>query len=149
MSTPNPVNEILSFTVPEQFGGFRLDLCLVRFCPERSRSRIQTLIAENHVKVNGAVCSKAKTAVAAGDVIELENIPDELPPQEAEPENSVAPSEEKIVASVPENVSVQPKPQSSEKTETKKENTSAMAICKTFNQIKKLFENFKLSGFTN
>ena len=31
----------------------------------------------------------------------------------------------------------------------KKENTSAMAICKTFNQIKKLFENFKLSGFTN
>ena len=87
MSTPNPVNEILSFTVPEQFGGFRLDLCLVRFCPERSRSRIQTLIAENHVKVNGAVCGKAKTAVAAGDVIELENIPDELPPQEAEPEN--------------------------------------------------------------
>ena len=87
MSDPNPANEILTFTVPEQFSGFRLDLCLVRFCPERSRSRIQTLIAENHVKVNGAVCGKAKTAVAAGDVIELENIPDELPPQEAEPEN--------------------------------------------------------------
>ena len=87
MSTPNPANELLSFTVPEQFGGLRLDLCLVRFCPERSRSRLQTLIADGHVKVNGAVCDKAKTAVAAGDVIELENIPDELPPQEAEPEN--------------------------------------------------------------
>ena len=87
MSTPNPVNEILSFTVPEQYDGFRLDLCLVRFCPDRSRSRIQTLIGENHVKVNGAVCIRAKTAVAAGDTIELENIPDELPPQEAEPED--------------------------------------------------------------
>ena len=31
----------------------------------------------------------------------------------------------------------------------KKEGTSAMAICKTFKEIKKTFENFKLSGFTN
>ena len=31
----------------------------------------------------------------------------------------------------------------------KKEGTSAMAICKTFKEIKKAFENFKLSGFTN
>ena len=31
----------------------------------------------------------------------------------------------------------------------KKEGTSAMAICKTFKEIKKVFENFKLSGFTN
>ena len=50
MSNPNPANEILTFTVPEQFGGFRLDLCLVRFCPERSRSRIQTLIAETRME---------------------------------------------------------------------------------------------------
>lgn len=87
MSTPNPANEILSFTVPEQYNGFRLDLCLVRFCPDRSRNRIQTLISENHVKVNGTACTRAKTTVAAGDTIELENVPDELPPQEAEPEN--------------------------------------------------------------
>ena len=87
MSTPNPVCEIRSFTVPDQFDGMRLDLCLVRFCPERSRSRIQTLISEKHVKVNGQVCDRAKTAVAAGSVIELENVPDELPPSEAEPEN--------------------------------------------------------------
>ena len=87
MSTPNPVCEIRSFTVPEQFDGLRLDLCLVRFCPERSRSRIQTLISGGHVKVNGTPCSRPKTAVAAGSVIELENVPDELPPQEAEPEN--------------------------------------------------------------
>ena len=31
----------------------------------------------------------------------------------------------------------------------KRENTSAMAICKTFEQIRKLFEKFQLSGFTN
>ena len=87
MSAPNPVYEIRSFTVPEQFGGLRLDLCLVRFCPERSRSRIQSLILDGHVKVNGNPCLRPKTALAAGSVIELDDVPDELPPQEAEPEN--------------------------------------------------------------
>jgi len=87
MSTPNPAYEILTFQVPEQFSGMRLDLCLVRFCPERSRRRIQALINDKHVKVNGSICDRPKTAVAAGDVLELENVPDELPPQEAEPEN--------------------------------------------------------------
>ena len=84
---PNPPPEILTFTVPEQYGSLRLDQCLVHFCPERSRSRLQTLIREGHVKVNGTVCTSAKRSPASGSVIELENIPDELPPQEAEPEN--------------------------------------------------------------
>ena len=87
MSTPNPTYEILNFQVPEQFAGVRLDLCLVQFCPERSRRRIQTLISDGHVKVNGVVCDRPKTAVAAGDALEVENVPDELPPQEALPEN--------------------------------------------------------------
>lgn len=86
-SMPNPPPEILSFTVPEQYGTLRLDQCLVHFCPERSRSRLQTLIREGHVKVNGTVCTSAKRSPESGSVIELENIPDELPPQEAEPEN--------------------------------------------------------------
>lgn len=87
MSTPNPAHEILTFTVPEQFAGLRLDLCLVKFCPDRSRRRIQALISDGHVKVNGLPCSRPKTVLTAGAVIELENVPDELPPQEASPEN--------------------------------------------------------------
>ncbi|MBQ9336386.1 MAG: RluA family pseudouridine synthase [Lentisphaeria bacterium] len=87
MSTPNPEYEVLTFQVPEQFAGMRLDLCLVRFCPDRSRRRIQALINDRHIKVNGSLCDRPKTAVAAGDVLELENVPDELPPQEAQPEN--------------------------------------------------------------
>ena len=87
MSTPNPTHEILTFQVPEQFTGMRLDLCLVQFCPGRSRRRIQVLINEGHVKVNGTLCDRPKTAVSAGDKLELENVPDELPPQEAQPEN--------------------------------------------------------------
>ena len=72
---PNPPPEILTFTVPEQYGSLRLDQCLVHFCPERSRSRLQTLIREGHVKVNGTVCTSAKRSPASGSVIELENIP--------------------------------------------------------------------------
>ena len=87
MSTPNPTYETLTFQVPEQFDGMRLDLSLVHFCPDRSRRRIQALIHDRHVKVNGILCDRPKTAVAAGDRLELENVPDELPPQEARPEN--------------------------------------------------------------
>ena len=87
MSTPNPLPEILTFTVPEQFAGTRLDLCLVHFCPERSRSRIQALIGDGHVRVNGEVCIRPKTSVPANAVLELDNVPDELPPSEALPEN--------------------------------------------------------------
>ena len=84
---PEPAYEILTFHVPEQFAGMRLDLCLVQFCPDRSRRRIQALINGGHVKVNRVRCDRPKTPVAAGDVLELENVPDELPPQEAQPEN--------------------------------------------------------------
>ena len=87
MSTPNPTHEILTFQVPEQFAGMRLDLCLVQFCPERSRRRIQALINGGHVKVNGILCDRPKTSVDAGDRLEVENVPDELPPQEAQPED--------------------------------------------------------------
>ena len=87
MSAPDPTDKILNFQVPEQFAGMRLDLCLVQFCPERSRRRIQALICDGHVKVNGILCDRPKTAVAAGDALKVENVPDELPPQEALPEN--------------------------------------------------------------
>lgn len=87
MSTPDPTNEVLNFQVPEQFAGMRLDLCLVQFCPERSRRRIQDLIENGYVKVNGAVCLRPGTRVSAGAVLEMENVPEELPPQEAQPEN--------------------------------------------------------------
>ena len=87
MSAPNPPNEILTLQVPGQFAGLRLDLCLARFCPDRSRRRIQRLIEDGHVRLNGAACTRCRTAVSAGDTIEMENVPEELPPQEAEPEN--------------------------------------------------------------
>ena len=84
---PDPTHEILTFQVPEQFAGMRLDLCLVRFCPERSRRRIQSLIESGHVRMDGTPCTRPKTPVAAGAGLEMENVPDELPPQEALPEN--------------------------------------------------------------
>ena len=76
MSAPNPPNEILTFPVPGQFAGLRLDLCLARFCPDRSRRRIQRLIEDGHVRLNGAACTRCRTAVSAGDTIEMENVPE-------------------------------------------------------------------------
>lgn len=49
----------------------RLDSWLAEQVPDLSRSRIQKLIAQGQVSVNGAVCSSKKAVVQGGDRIEI------------------------------------------------------------------------------
>jgi len=56
----------------------RLDRYLSEHLPDLSRSRIQKLIEQGQVAVNGLICHSKKTAVQAGDQIHLE-IPEAEP----------------------------------------------------------------------
>lgn len=58
-------------TVTDEYSGLRLDKCIAQINGELTRSRIQKLIEDNCVKVNGEASNK-KTAVKAGDIIEIE-----------------------------------------------------------------------------
>jgi 23S rRNA pseudouridine1911/1915/1917 synthase len=49
----------------------RLDRYLAEQLSDFSRSRIQQLISQGHVKVNNKTCTSKKVSVAAGDLIEL------------------------------------------------------------------------------
>src|SRR6202049_1001358 len=64
--------------------GRRLDLFLAQRVPELSRTRIQELIRDSHVRVNGRV-AKVSHQVAAGEHIEIEVLP--RPALEALPED--------------------------------------------------------------
>src|SRR5216684_2372467 len=64
--------------------GRRLDLFLAERVPELSRTRIQELIREDHVRVDGHI-AKVSHRVAAGETIEIEVLP--RPPMEALPED--------------------------------------------------------------
>jgi 23S rRNA pseudouridine1911/1915/1917 synthase len=66
-------------TTPE-----RLDRYLAEQLPEQSRSRIQKLIEQGQVWVNGVVCDSKKVMVQAGDCVQLA-IP-ETKPLELQPE---------------------------------------------------------------
>ena len=52
----------------------RLDIVLTSYLPDFSRSRLQRLITEGEVKLNGQVCSTKKTLLQPGDHLEI-NIP--------------------------------------------------------------------------
>jgi len=71
------------FAVTPADAGQRLDLYLAHQLPELSRTRIQELIAEGHVRMNGAAAKRAHR-VAAGEVIAVEILP--RPPLAAAPE---------------------------------------------------------------
>ena len=71
MPPENGKDEILHFTVPEQFAEFRLDQCLARLHPDSSRSRLQELIRQGRVTLNDAVCDTPRTLVAVQDRIVL------------------------------------------------------------------------------
>lgn len=58
--------------------GERLDRWLTEQLPDLSRSRLQKLIEQGQVSVNGKVCTAKKTTVQTGDRIHLE-IPDATP----------------------------------------------------------------------
>ena len=64
--------------------GRRLDLFLAQRVPELSRTRIQELIRDGHVRVDGRV-AKVSHRVAAGEAIEIEVLP--RPALEALPED--------------------------------------------------------------
>lgn len=63
----------------------RLDRWLAEQLPDLSRSRLQKLIEQGQVQVNGQVCTSKKTTVHQGDRLHL-NIPD-AQPSELQPEN--------------------------------------------------------------
>jgi 23S rRNA pseudouridine1911/1915/1917 synthase len=63
-----------SLTAAASDAGRRLDLFLARRAPELSRTRIQELIREGRVRVNGKT-AKASHRVAAGEAIEFEAEP--------------------------------------------------------------------------
>lgn len=65
--------------------GDRLDRYLSEELPNLSRSRIQQLIEQSHIQLNGKVCKIKKTAVKTGDRISIE-IP-EAQPLELQPED--------------------------------------------------------------
>lgn len=63
----------------------RIDLYLAQQLSDLSRSRIQQLIEQGHVQVNGQVCISKKASVQPGDRISLQ-IP-EAQPLDLQPEN--------------------------------------------------------------
>ncbi len=63
----------------------RIDRFLAEQLPDLSRSRLQKLIEQGHVQVNGQLCTSKKADVKAGDLIKLD-IPDAQPLQ-LRPEN--------------------------------------------------------------
>lgn len=75
-----------SFEV-EGVWGERLDKVLATLMPEVSRARLQKLIEEGNVELNGDVCTKVRQKVSEGDVIALLEEPhiDEL--LDAQPED--------------------------------------------------------------
>ena len=76
--------ERLEFIVPPDCSGHRLDRFLVSQLPALSRSRIQSLIDEGRVLVDGAAL-KASHHVASGEIVDIEIPPVPAAGVEAEP----------------------------------------------------------------
>ncbi len=88
MSKSNQLTpENSEFKVPLQFSGLRLDQCLTRLMPEKSRSRFQSLIRGKSVLVNGTPCESPKYTVSKGDVLLVKMSEEPIPVTSAAPEN--------------------------------------------------------------
>jgi 23S rRNA pseudouridine1911/1915/1917 synthase len=74
----------LQIPVSAENAGMRLDRIVVKECPELSRTRVQELIEEGLVRLNGKT-AKDSHKVRPGDVIEV--TPQPRPPLQAEPES--------------------------------------------------------------
>src|SRR5690349_4469601 len=78
--------DAIHLTVPKGAARLRLDQFLARELPKFSRSRVQTLIRTNNVKLNGAF-ARPRDLVRAGDRIQviepppekIENLPEPIP----------------------------------------------------------------------
>lgn len=76
----------IDLIVPKESARLRLDQFLARELPKFSRSRVQTLIRNEHVKLNGAP-ARPRDQVRAGDRVELtepppekiDTLPEEIP----------------------------------------------------------------------
>lgn len=69
------MSEPVTFTIDEDTQGQRLDKALAQLCPDISRSRLKSLIQDNHVTVNGNSDINPSLKLAVGDEIHVE-IPD-------------------------------------------------------------------------
>ncbi len=81
-SLPTPAHH--RFVAAAEDAGRRLDVFLVARFPELSRTRLQELIDQGRVRVNGRVARRAHR-VASGETVEIEVVP--RPPLEAAPED--------------------------------------------------------------
>lgn len=92
--------------------GERLDCWLREQLPELSRSRIQQLISQGNVQVNGKICTSKKITVQLGDRISLE-IPEALPlalEPEAIPLNVLYEDDALLIVNKPAGLVVHPAP---------------------------------------
>ncbi len=72
-ATASATPELRRFTADTP--GERLDRFLARHCPDLSRSRIQELIRDGRVKVNGAIVPKPAHRLRGGEAVEVEVTP--------------------------------------------------------------------------
>ncbi len=86
MSTENSDSknkyETLRFEISETHNGVRIDKAVSELSEDLSRARVQALIADGQVRLNGLICDSASKKLSAGSVVEL-TIP---PPTESDPQ---------------------------------------------------------------
>jgi len=100
----------VTFTVPEESNGLRLDRFLTSVLPDHSRARIQRLIKEGAVQVAGRPDARANQPVKTGQTISVE-IPepvDATPRPEALPLPILHQDEDVIVVDKPAGMVVHP-----------------------------------------
>ena len=107
-----PAEKLLNFVVDRDHEGTRVDVFLVSLIQELSRSRVQQLIKQHHIKVNQDVC-RPSYRVKAGDRISL-RIPapeesHELIPEQV-PFDVIYEDDSLIVVNKPPGVVVHPAP---------------------------------------
>jgi 23S rRNA pseudouridine1911/1915/1917 synthase len=71
----NPLNELVELIAEEEHAGLRLDVFLAEAIEDASRSYLKKLIKDEHVKVNGQVCTKPSRTIALDEVLTID-----LPP---------------------------------------------------------------------
>jgi len=71
---PEDLAQPAQFLVPREASGLRLDVFLARVMPQHSRSRLQDLIKQGFVRLNGK-SSRSKESVRTGDAVEVEEPP--------------------------------------------------------------------------
>ena len=99
----------IKLVVPKEAARLRLDQFLARELPKFSRSRLQTLIREHHIKLNGAA-ARPRDPVQAGDRIEvIEPPPEKIDIQPAAiPLDALYEDEDLIVINKPAGLVVHP-----------------------------------------